>query len=62
MSRDVTDGFKAEAVLHQGSAVSIFLFAMVMDSWTSKIRQESPWAVMFPDGMVNCRETRDLLQ
>ena len=38
----VTDGFTAEVRLHQGSALSPFLFAMVTDRLTDEIRQDSP--------------------
>ena len=39
----VTDGFKVEVGLHQGSVLSHFLLAMVIDRMTDEIRQESPW-------------------
>ena len=34
--------FKVEVGLHQGSALSPFMFAMVMDRLTDEVRQESP--------------------
>ena len=43
----MTEGFKVEVGLHQGSALSPFLFAMVMDRLTDEVRQESPWNMMF---------------
>ncbi|KAK3553254.1 hypothetical protein QTP86_032789, partial [Hemibagrus guttatus] len=39
--------FKVEVGLHQGSALSPFLFAMVMDQLSEEVRQESPWTMMF---------------
>jgi hypothetical protein len=42
--------------LHQGSALSPFLFAMVMDRLTDKVRHESPWNKMFADDTVICSE------
>ena len=36
----VTDGFKVEVRLHQGLALSPFLFVMVMDRLTDEVRQE----------------------
>ncbi|KAK3513112.1 hypothetical protein QTP70_001685 [Hemibagrus guttatus] len=42
-----TEQFKVEVGLHQGSALSPFLFATVMDQLSVEVRQESPWTVMF---------------
>ncbi|KAK3560533.1 hypothetical protein QTP86_010890 [Hemibagrus guttatus] len=39
--------FKVEVRLHQGSALSPFLFAMVMDQLSEEVKQESPWTMMF---------------
>lgn len=36
------DRFKVEVGLHQGSTLSPFLFALVMDRLTDEVRQESP--------------------
>ena len=48
----MTEGFKVEVGLHQGLALSPFLFAMVMDRLTDEVRQESPWNMMFTDDIV----------
>ena len=37
-----TESFKVEVGLHQGSALSLFLFAMIMDRLTDKVRRELP--------------------
>ena len=42
-SAGLMDSFKVKVGLHQGSALSPFLFTMVMDRLTDEIRQESPW-------------------
>ena len=55
----VTEEFKVEVGLHQGSALSPFLFAMVMDRLTDEVRQESPWTMMFADDIVICSESRE---
>ncbi|KAK3544385.1 hypothetical protein QTP86_010144 [Hemibagrus guttatus] len=54
-----TEEFKAEVGLHQGSALSPFLFAIVMDQLSEEVRQESPWTMMFADDIVICSESRE---
>ncbi|KAK3544885.1 hypothetical protein QTP86_027580, partial [Hemibagrus guttatus] len=49
-----TEESKVEVGLHQGSALSPFLFAMVMDQLSEEVRQESPWTMMFADDIVIC--------
>ena len=40
--------------MHHGLALSLFLFAMVIEGLTDKIRQESPgWNKMFEDDSEN---------
>ncbi|KAK3571420.1 hypothetical protein QTP86_012057 [Hemibagrus guttatus] len=56
-----TEEFKVEVGLHQGSALSPFLFAMVMDQ-LSEVRQESPWTMMFADDIVICSESREQVE
>ena len=54
----VTEDFKVEVGLHQGSALSPFLFAIVMERFTDEVRQELPWTMMFADDIVICGESR----
>ncbi|MCJ8738186.1 hypothetical protein PDJAM_G00032520 [Pangasius djambal] len=54
-----TEEFKVEVGLHQGSALSPFLFAMVMDQLSEEVRQESPYTMMFADDIVICSESRE---
>ncbi|KAK3574586.1 hypothetical protein QTP86_010846 [Hemibagrus guttatus] len=57
-----TEEFKVEVGLHQGSALSPFLFAMVMDQLSEEVRQESPWTIMFADDIVICSESREQVE
>ncbi|KAK3552523.1 hypothetical protein QTP86_013248 [Hemibagrus guttatus] len=51
-----TEEFKMEVGLHQGSALSPFLFAILIDQLSEEVRQESPWTMMFADDIVICSE------
>ena len=55
----VTEEFKW---LYQGSTLSPFLFAMVIDRLTDEVKQESPLAMMFADDIVTCSESREQME
>ncbi|KAK3509791.1 hypothetical protein QTP70_011160 [Hemibagrus guttatus] len=57
-----TEEFKVEVGLNQGSALSPFLFAIVMDQLSEEVRQESPWTMMFADDIVICSESREQVE
>ncbi|KAK3523486.1 hypothetical protein QTP86_033978, partial [Hemibagrus guttatus] len=57
-----TEEFKVEVGLHKGSALSPFLFAIVMDQLSEEVRQESPWTMMFADDIVICSENREQVE
>ena len=52
------ESFKVNVGLHQGSALSQFLFAMIMDRLTDEVRREPPWTMLFAEDIVICKETR----
>ncbi|KAK3524726.1 hypothetical protein QTP86_001651 [Hemibagrus guttatus] len=57
-----TEELKVEVGLHQGSALSPFLFAIVMDQLSEEVRQESPWTMLFADDIVICSESREQVE
>ena len=54
--------FKVKVGLHQGSALSPFLFAVLMDRLTDEVRREPSWTMLFADDIVICKETRKVEQ
>ena len=58
----LTEEFEVKVGLHQGSALSPFLFAIIMDMWTKDVRKDAPWDMMFADDVVLCREDREELE
>nr|XP_009776481.1 PREDICTED: uncharacterized protein LOC104226238 [Nicotiana sylvestris] len=53
-----SDHFPIVIVLHQGSALSPFLFVLVMDALTWHIEGEVPWCILFTDDIVLIDEMR----
>ena len=62
----LTEEFKVGVGLHQDSALSPFLFAIIMDKLTEDIRKNAPWDMLFADDIVltrkNHRELEDDLE
>ena len=54
-----TESFKVKVGLHQGSALSPFLFAVIMDRLTDEVRREPLWTMLFADDIVIFEETRE---
>lgn len=54
-----TDPFPITLGLHQGSALSPFLFNLVIDEATKGVRREVPWNILFADDVGLLSETRE---
>ena len=54
----ITSDFSITIGLHQGSVLSLFLFAIVIDELTTSIQDEIPWCMLFADDIVLIDETR----
>ena len=57
-----SEPFAVEVGLHQESAFSPFLFAIMMDSLTENIRKEAPRKMMSADDVVPCAMEKELEQ
>jgi Reverse transcriptase (RNA-dependent DNA polymerase) len=44
--------------LHQGSALSPYIFTLVMDEITNDIQEDIPWCMLFADDVVLIDESR----
>ncbi len=54
----VTEEFKIKVGLHQGSALSPYLFDLIMDVISEGIREEAPWIMLFADDIVLVCKTK----
>ena len=50
----LTKEFKVGVGLHQGLALSPFLFAIIIDRLTEDLRKDAPWDMLFADDIVLC--------
>ncbi|KAK9157750.1 hypothetical protein Scep_004324 [Stephania cephalantha] len=54
-----TKEFPITIGLHQGSALSPYLFTLVIDELTRHIQEDIPWCMLFADDIVLVDETKD---
>ena len=50
-----------EVGLHQGSALSPYIFNLVMDVMSEGIRDQSAWCMLYADDIVLCSTDKDSL-
>jgi Reverse transcriptase (RNA-dependent DNA polymerase) len=53
-----SDTFPIKIGLHQGSALSTYIFTLVMDEITKDIQEDIPWCMLFADDVVLIDESR----
>ncbi|XP_068250804.1 uncharacterized protein [Palaemon carinicauda] len=58
----LTGTFEVRVVLHQGSLLNLYLLNIVMDAITERVREQSPWTMLFADDIGVCGETREGLE
>ena len=51
--------FEETVGLHQDSALSPFLFAVIMDCMKRELQREAPWDMLFADDVAICTETKE---
>ncbi|XP_063603267.1 uncharacterized protein LOC134779196 [Penaeus indicus] len=57
-----TEVFEFAVGLHQGSALSPFLFVIIIDCLTQEVQREAPWDMLFADDVVVCGNRRDKIE
>ena len=56
---ETTENFKVEVGLHQGSALSPFVFSVIMNRLTDKVKREPLRTMQLADDIVIYEETRE---
>ena len=54
----ITESFPIKVELHQGSALSPFIFTVIMEGISKSVWETVPWCMIFADGIVLVAETR----
>nr|GEV44479.1 chaperone protein DnaJ [Tanacetum cinerariifolium] len=56
-----TEFFLVDVGLHQGSAISPYLFALILDELSKEIQEDIPWCLIFADDIVLVSESAESL-
>ena len=54
-----TNDFPVDIILHQASALSLFVLTIVLDKLTTKIQDEELWCMLFMEDIVLTDQTKD---
>ena len=58
----LTGSIPVRVGLHQGSALSPYLFDLIMDVISQGIRDQSPWCMLFADDIMICSTDREIVE
>ena len=58
----LTDKIQVGVGLHQGSSLSPYLFAIIMDVLAHGIKDLSPWCMLYADDIVLCGTRREVVE
>ena len=58
----LTDMISMGVGLHQGSSLSSYLFAMIMDELARGIKDISPWCMLYADDIVLCGTRSEVIE
>ena len=58
----LTKEFKVGVGIHQGSALSPFFFAIIIERLTENIKKDAPWDMLFADDIVLSRKNHRKLE
>ncbi|XP_068208703.1 uncharacterized protein [Palaemon carinicauda] len=58
----LTESFPVNVGLYQGSALSLCVFDLVMNVVTPGIRDQSPWYMLFANGVILCSTRREVVE
>ena len=57
-----TKGLDIEVGRHQGSALSLLLFVIIIYVITEEIEEGTPWTMLFADDLVFCDPDREMME